>query len=415
VRRALLRKFGGTSVGTAKKIGLVAKRLGEAGSCGLKVVVVLSAMGGETNRLVSLINQVNDRPGQLGPVDLTISVGERISIGLLSVALWKAGRANISFDGQQAGIVTSGPNTNSAIRFINPKVLREGQFSNDILVVTGFQGASLENITATLGRGGSDTSAAALSTMMGLSCPIFTDVMGIRTTDPKAGSQTRIVGKMAFEEAYGMACCGSKVVHSRSLLLAGKYSIGMSIVSSLIRSKNRRAHTNVLFSIFTTIRAVEKPTATSISYRKGRSLVQLQAVSQSDSCSIILSKLTNLRPFCFTAVGQFSSNSRPNLSLTCDQHQTQETENLVLKAVRKRLTIKSKQQDNRVSELSVIGLGLGHQKLIGSILSNSGIKIKNVVSTDTRLMLQLPKHELPNAIGKLHHHFFWNKEMWLRG
>ncbi|AGO28277.1 aspartate kinase [Candidatus Tremblaya phenacola PAVE] len=354
---------------------------------------------------MSFINQTDGRPEHLGPVDLTISVGERISIGLLSVALWKAGRANISFDGQQAGICTEGPNTNSAIRFINPKALRKGQFLQDVLVVTGFQGASLESITATLGRGGSDTSAAALSTIMGLSCPIFTDVMGIRTADPKAGSQTRIVGKMTFEEAYGMACCGSKVLHSRSLFLAGKYSIGMSIVSSQNRSKNRKAHTNVLFS-FATLRAVEKPTVTSISYRKGRTLVQLQAGPHHNSCSIMLSKLTNLRPFYFTAVSQFSSNSRPNLSLACDQHQTQEAENLVLKEVRKRLPIKSKQQDNRISELSVIGLGLGHQKLVGSILVGSGTKFKNITSSDMRLTLQLSKQELPNAIRKLHYHFF---------
>lgn len=404
MRRTLLHKYGGTSVGTVRRVGFVAEQLVGISGCGFKVVAILSAMGGETNRLVEIISQTASIP-RLIAVDFTISAGEQISVGLLSVALWQSGTSNLTLTGGRSGLCTEGLATNSAIEVSCAESLRESQLLTDVVIVTGFQGISPGSDITTLGRGGSDTSASALSVVVGGRCSILTDVLGIHTADPRIRTKTKLLGRMTLEEVTEMACHGSKVVHPRSMLLAGRHSNDMSIISSLVRPQNRKARTDVLF-LSTKIGQVERPIATSISYRKDRTLTILRTAPQSENLRDILTALLNREPFEHEVAGQFASSSHTFVSFVSEHCRTREIESLVLKQTRSFLSIRSSRLDSRISELSVIGLGLRLPGFVIGAIVGMGVRIKSLAFSGIRLTFLLAKCDLLGAVGKLHYHFF---------
>lgn len=404
MRRTIFNKYGGTSVGTVRRINSVAEQTLAVISCGLGMVIILSAMSGETNRLVDVISQVNDKPN-LGSVDFAISTGEQISVGLLSAALWKIGITNNTLTGWQLPICTNGPHTNSIVTVINIQVLRVSQLEHNATLVTGFQGLNqLKNIT-TLGRGGSDTSAVALSATLGPWCGIYTDVKGVYTTDPRLEPEARLLTRMSFEEAYEMSSYGSKVIHSRSLLMSGRYNTDMNIISSFTRFIDRRTHTEVHFDL-TKQKSVERSSVTSITLRKTRALITLrsglcpglvdqrlpQLISQSLSqCDIISHSVNNCIAF---------------ISLSTGQCQIVGVEAAMLQMSGSILNVRASQIDSRVSELSVVGLGLRLPGFMLGILSELKIRTKSTIFSGIRLTLLTKEHELLVTIGKLHHYLF---------
>ncbi|MDQ7073876.1 MAG: aspartate kinase [Gammaproteobacteria bacterium] len=228
----LVQKYGGTSVGTVERIESVADKVIRSVEQGNQVVVVVSAMSGETNRLLTLAKEISKRPNER-ELDVLLSTGEQVTIALLSMAFHQRGYHARSYTGSQVSIVTDSAHNKARIRSVADEKIRHDLAQNRIVVVAGFQGADEDGNITTLGRGGSDTSAVALAVALGADeCQIFTDVDGVYTTDPRVVPQARRLDQITFDEMLEMASLGSKVLQIRAVEFAGKYRVPLRVLSS---------------------------------------------------------------------------------------------------------------------------------------------------------------------------------------
>lgn len=229
----VVHKYGGTSMGSIDRIKNVARRVAKWHDAGYQVVVVPSAMAGETNRLIGLAKEIMPEPDQR-ELDMVTSTGEQVSIGLLSMALMQLGKEAVSFTGWQVPVKTDTSHTKARIQSIDDERIRENLGKGKIVIIAGFQGISEAGNITTLGRGGSDTSAVAMAAALKASeCLIYTDVDGVYTTDPRVVTDARRLRKITFEEMLEMASLGSKVLQTRSVELAGSYHVPTRVLSSL--------------------------------------------------------------------------------------------------------------------------------------------------------------------------------------
>ncbi|MGB1222279.1 MAG: aspartate kinase, partial [Alcanivoracaceae bacterium] len=228
----IVQKYGGTSVGTPERIGAVADRVARFRKEGHDVVVVVSAMSGETNRLISLANEITDEPVPR-EMDVLVTTGEQVTISLLSMALIKRGVDARSYTGSQVAIETDSSFMKARIEKIDDHRMRADLDAGRVVVVAGFQGRDPEGNITTLGRGGSDTTAVALAAALQADeCQIYTDVDGVYTTDPRVVDKARRLDSITFEEMLEMASQGSKVLQIRSVEFAGKYNVPLRVLSS---------------------------------------------------------------------------------------------------------------------------------------------------------------------------------------
>jgi len=225
-------KYGGTSVGTTERIGKVADRIVKARARGEDLVVVVSAMSGETNKLVAYAHEVQERPDPR-EMDVLLSTGEQVTIALLAMALQARGCPAVSFTGWQVRIQSDAAHTKARIEHIDTARMRAELDAGRVVVVAGFQGVTESGDITTLGRGGSDTTAVALAAALKADeCLIFTDVDGVYTTDPRVEPRARRLERITFEEMLEMASLGSKVLQIRSVEFAGKYNVPLRVLSS---------------------------------------------------------------------------------------------------------------------------------------------------------------------------------------
>ena len=229
----LVKKYGGTSVGTVERIQHVARSLKEAREAGDDIVVVVSAMSGETNRLVALAREVQPAVVDVRELDVLLATGEQVTIALLSMALKELGVDACSYTGAQVKILTDSSHSKARIVSIDTTPVMEDIKAGRIVVVAGFQGVDEHGDITTLGRGGSDTSAVALAAALKCDeCQIYTDVDGVYTTDPRVESRARRLDRITFEEMLEMASLGSKVLQIRAVEFAGKYNVPLRVLSS---------------------------------------------------------------------------------------------------------------------------------------------------------------------------------------
>lgn len=229
----IVKKFGGTSVGSIDKIKHVAKKIAEGMEPDDQIVIVVSAMGKTTDELFQLAYQITDHPSRR-ELDMLLTAGERITMSLLSVALHTEGLSSISFTGSQSGIITDGSHGNAKIINVNAFRIREELEKGKIVIVAGFQGVSLQKEVTTLGRGGSDTTAVALASYLKAdTCEIFTDVAGVFTADPRIVEYPDLLPIIDYDEMLALAYSGSRVLHPRAVEFAMKYRIPVEVKSSL--------------------------------------------------------------------------------------------------------------------------------------------------------------------------------------
>ncbi|HNW63887.1 MAG TPA: aspartate kinase, partial [Piscinibacter sp.] len=232
----IVHKYGGTSMGSTERIRNVAKRVAKWARAGHQMVVVPSAMSGETNRLLALAKDLS--PASITPeyqreLDMIASTGEQVSVGLLAIALQAEGMPAVSYAGWQVPIATDSSYTKARIQSIDDQRVRADLAAGKVVVITGFQGVDGDNNITTLGRGGSDTSAVAVAAALKADeCLIYTDVDGVYTTDPRIVPEARRLHSISFEEMLEMASLGSKVLQIRSVEFAGKYRVPMRVLSS---------------------------------------------------------------------------------------------------------------------------------------------------------------------------------------
>jgi len=228
----LVQKYGGTSVGSVERIKAVAERVYKATSAGHKVVVVVSAMSGETNRLLGLADEISSTPLPR-ELDVLVSTGEQVTTALLCMALSELGQEARSYTGRQAGIETDDVYNKARINNIDTSAVMKDLDRGCVVVLAGFQGVNKEGDVTTLGRGGSDTSAVAMAAALNADeCQIYTDVDGVYTTDPRVVANARKLDRITFEEMLEMASLGSKVLQIRSVEFAGKYNVTLRVLSS---------------------------------------------------------------------------------------------------------------------------------------------------------------------------------------
>ena len=228
----LVQKYGGTSVGTVERIQAVAERVIKTVQQGHRVVVVVSAMSGETNRLLSLADEISDEPLPR-ELDVLVSTGEQVTTALLCMALSELGQKARSYTGRQAGILTDDSYNKARINHINTDAVMKDLNDGCVVVLAGFQGVNGAGDVTTLGRGGSDTSAVAMAAALKAEeCQVYTDVNGVYTTDPRVVSNARKLDRITFEEMLEMASLGSKVLQIRSVEFAGKYKVALRVLSS---------------------------------------------------------------------------------------------------------------------------------------------------------------------------------------
>src|SRR3989441_461782 len=228
----IVQKYGGTSVGTTERIRGVAGRIAKFKAAGHQLVVVVSAMSGETDRLISLAKEVQPDPDPR-EFDVVVSTGEQVTIGLLCMALLERGVKARSYTGGQVRILTDSSHTKARIRKIDEERMRADLAEGRLLVIAGFQGVDAEGNVTTLGRGGADTTAVALAAALKADeCQIYTDVDGVYTTDPRIVPQARRLKSVTFEEMLEMASLGSKILQIRSVEFAGKYKVRLRVLSS---------------------------------------------------------------------------------------------------------------------------------------------------------------------------------------
>ena len=228
----IVQKFGGTSVGTVERIEQVADKVKKFREAGHDLVIVLSAMSGETNRLIELAKQISDQPLPR-ELDVIVSTGEQVTIGLLSMALNKRGVPAVSYTGSQVRILTDSSHTKARILKIDDQKIRADLKEGRVVVVAGFQGVDEGGNITTLGRGGSDTTGVALAAALKADeCQIYTDVDGVYTTDPRVVAKAQRLEKITFEEMLEMASLGSKVLQIRAVEFAGKYNVPLRVLHS---------------------------------------------------------------------------------------------------------------------------------------------------------------------------------------
>ena len=229
----LVKKFGGTSVGTTDRINAVADKLAAAHAAGESQVIVVSAMSGETNRLVTMANEMMPERADPRELDVLLSTGEQVTIALLCMALMERGVVARSYTGAQVQILTDNSYNKARILDIDVSNIESDLAANKVVVVAGFQGVDSEQNITTLGRGGSDTSAVALAAVLKADeCQIFTDVDGVYTTDPRIEPRARRMQRITFEEMLEMASLGSKVLQIRAVEFAGKYNVPLRVLST---------------------------------------------------------------------------------------------------------------------------------------------------------------------------------------
>jgi len=228
----IVQKYGGTSVGTTERILAVAERVKKTVDAGHRVAVVVSAMSGETNRLIALASEISNRPLPQ-EMDVLVSTGEQVTMALLCMALKELGQSARSYTGAQAGILTDDAHNKARIRDIDTEALLSELNKGTVAVVAGFQGVNGDGRVTTLGRGGSDTSAVALAAALKADeCQIYTDVDGVYTTDPRVVPNARKMARITFEEMLEMASLGSKVLQIRAVEFAGKFNVTLRVLSS---------------------------------------------------------------------------------------------------------------------------------------------------------------------------------------
>ncbi|MGA1574764.1 MAG: aspartate kinase, partial [Burkholderiaceae bacterium] len=232
----IVHKYGGTSMGSVQRIQSVAKRIAKWHRAGHQLVVVPSAMAGETNRLLGLAAELAPpKPGaaHARELDMLAATGEQVSVGLLAIALHAQGVPAISLTGWQVPVRTNSAHTKARIESIDDTRIRAELAQGQVVIVTGFQGADAQHNITTLGRGGSDTSAVAVAAALQADeCLIYTDVDGVYTTDPRIVPEARRLARISFEEMLEMASLGSKVLQTRSVEFAGKYKVPLRVLSS---------------------------------------------------------------------------------------------------------------------------------------------------------------------------------------
>ncbi|MCD8339523.1 MAG: aspartate kinase [Burkholderiales bacterium] len=412
----IVQKYGGTSVGSTERIKNVARRVAKWQKAGHDVIVVVSAMSGETNRLIALAQEIQKNPDPR-ELDVVASTGEQVTIGLLAMALKALGRKAKSYTGPQVRILTDNAFTKARIKEIDAHRIREDLENGNVVIVAGFQGCDSEGNITTLGRGGSDTSAVALAAALKADeCLIFTDVDGIYTTDPRVVSNARKMDKVAFEEILEMASLGSKVLQIRSVEFAGKYKVPTRVLSSLTDpdipiEEEEESGTLITFEDS----KMERVLVSGIAFSRNEAKITLPHVPDVPGIAYkILGSIAEANIEVDMIVQNASKDGMTDFSFTVARSDLDKALKVIEKEVSPYIQEGGVLSDPSIAKISVVGVGMrshaGVAAKMFKVLAEENINIKMITTSEIRVSIIVDEKYMELAVRALHKAFGLDKE-----
>ena len=394
-------KYGGTSVGDISRIKNVAERIHKARQRGDDVVVVVSAMSGETNKLVALAQAVQERPNPR-EMDVLLSTGEQVTIALLAMALQERGCPAVSYTGWQVRILSDASHTKARIEDIDTDEIIADLAKGKVVVVAGFQGVTEDGDITTLGRGGSDTTAVALAAVLKADeCLIYTDVDGVYTTDPRVEPRARKLDRITFEEMLEMASLGSKVLQIRSVEFAGKYNVPLRVVSSFAEGSGTLISYEEV--------GVEKALISGIAFNRDEAKLTVQGVPDRPGiASKILGPIADANIEIDMIVQNVAEDQTTDFTFTVNRGDYKKAME-ILENTSKELGAKHVKGDDKIVKVSIVGVGMRSHAGIASkmfdALAKEGVNIRMISTSEIKISVVVDEKYLELAVRTLHEAF----------
>lgn len=408
----IVHKYGGTSMGSTERIKNVARRVAKWHDAGHQIIVVPSAMSGETNRLISLAKEIMDQPDPR-ELDMIAATGEQVSVGLLSMALLAIGKKAISYAGWQVPIKTDSAFNKARIQSIDDVKVRRDLDAGIIVIIAGFQGVDDDGNIATLGRGGSDTSAVAVAAAMQASeCLIFTDVDGVYTTDPRVVSEARRLKTVTFEEMLELASLGSKVLQIRSVEFAGNYRMPTRVLSSLTDPMiplEVEASSGTLIS-FEEDTHMEQAVISGIAFSRDEAKITVLGVPDKPGIAYqILGPVADANIEVDMIIQNQSVQGKTDFTFTVPRNEYTKAMDVLDESVKAHIGAASIVGDTKVSKVSVVGVGMRSHVGIASqmfrTLSEEGINIQMISTSEIKISVLIDEKYMELAVRALHKTF----------
>ena len=396
----IVQKYGGTSVGSPERIKNVANRIAKFKAAGHDVVVVVSAMSGETNRLVALAEAMQEYPDPR-EMDVILATGEQVTIGLLAMALKNIGLDAKSYTGWQVAVTTDSSHTKARIEDIDADHIHADIKEGKVIIVAGFQGIDGNGDITTLGRGGSDTSAVALAAALKADeCQIYTDVDGVYTTDPRVVPEARRLKTISFEEMLELASLGSKVLQIRSVEFAGKYKVRLRVLSSLQEGGEGTLIT------FEEDEDMEKAAVAGIAFDKNQARINVRGVPDKPGIAYqILGAVADANIEVDMIIQNVGVEGTTDFSFTVPRGDYQRTLN-ILNEVQKNIGAQIVDGDNTVCKVSIVGVGMRSHVGVASTmfrtLAEEGINIQMISTSEIKVSVLIDEKYLELATRVLH-------------
>ena len=398
----IVQKFGGTSVGSVERIRQVAEKVKGFRQRGDDLVVVVSAMSGETNRLIDLAKQIQSEP-DARELDVIVSTGEQVTIGLLAMALKAIDVPAVSYTGAQVRIVTDSAFNKARIQKIDDESIRGDLANGKVVIVAGFQGVDEQGNITTLGRGGSDTTGVALAAALKADeCQIYTDVDGVYTTDPRVVESARRLDKITFEEMLEMASLGSKVLQIRSVEFAGKYNVPLRVLHSF------KEGPGTLITLEDNA-SMEQPVISGIAFNRDEAKLTIRGVPDTPGVAFkILGPVSAANIEVDMIVQNVSHDNTTDFTFTIHRNDLRKTED-ILRRVASEIGAREVAGDNRIAKVSIVGVGMRSHAGVASkmfeALSREGINIQMISTSEIKISVVIDEKYLELAVRSLHSAF----------
>ncbi|WP_292994077.1 aspartate kinase [Nitrosomonas sp.] len=399
-----VQKYGGTSVGSTERIKNVARRVAKFHSQGHQIVVVVSAMSGETNRLIALAHEVQENPDPR-ELDVMISTGEQVSIALLAMALMELNVKAKSYTGPQVRILTDSTHTKARILSIDEAKIRGDLEAGYVVVVAGFQGIDEKGSITTLGRGGSDTTGVALAAALKADeCQIYTDVDGIYTTDPRVVAEARRLNTITFEEMLEMASLGSKVLQLRSVEFAGKYKVKLRVLSSF-----EDAGQGTLIT-FEEDENMEQAVISGIAFNRDEAKITVLGVPDHPGIAYqILGPVADANIDVDMIIQNVGHDGLTDFSFTVHRNEFKNTMNILKEKIQPHIGARDVLGGDRIAKVSVVGVGMRSHAGIASkmfrVLAEEGINIQMIATSEIKVSVVVDEKYMELAVRVLHKAF----------
>lgn len=398
----IVQKYGGTSVGTVERIQAVAQKVARFHAEGHQVVVVVSAMSGETNRLIALAKQIHEEPNPR-EMDVLVSTGEQVTIALLSMALHAQGLDARSYTGGQIPIRTDSAFMKARIEHIDEERMRGDLRNGRVLVVAGFQGVDPDGNITTLGRGGSDTTAVALAAALKAEeCQIYTDVDGVYTTDPRVVPLARRLDRITFEEMLEMASQGSKVLQIRSVEFAGKYNVPLRVLSSFEEGPG------TLITVDDEV-DMEKPVISGIAFTRDEAKLTIRGVPDTPGIAYkILGPIGEANIEVDMIVQNVSADGATDFTFTVHRNEMVKAKK-ILERIAGELKAREVVGDDKIAKVALVGVGMRSHAGVASkmfqALASEGVNIEMISTSEIKVSVVIAEKYLELAVRALHSAF----------